>query len=93
MYRLDYYNDGNIVFKYDLVGKIAIIHCEVKEWKLSVFKKAIREFANFRNEMDAIGVEQIITYTRNPKLVKAFGGRFKGSINMDGLDYEVYECL
>ena len=93
MYRVDYYDDGNIVFKYDLVDKIAIIHCEVKQWKLSVFKTAIREFAKFIEEMQAVGVTRIITYTRQPKLVKAFGGRKMGDINMDGLDYEVYECL
>jgi hypothetical protein len=92
MYRVEYYNDGNINFQYDLVDKLAIIHCEVKSWKPSTLRKGYVEFAKFLDEMKAIGVTRIVTYTRQPRLVKVFGGVKMGDIEMDGLDYEVYEC-
>jgi hypothetical protein len=92
--RSTFYEDED--FKLDIdelilpdLGKCLYVHCDVYTWKLSVLKKLYRVASDVDNYKDALGYDNIITISPNPKFAKLLGGYSIMEMKIDGINYEM----
>jgi hypothetical protein len=81
-----------LLFKleYEDLGDMALIHCEVDEWNISVARKLDEAVGNFFNQLWEEGYLSAVTFSPNPKFCEYMGGERIGEGEMNGNYYGIY---
>lgn len=85
------YQDENILFSFNVYDGKLLIHCEMKDFKLSVLRRSWKIFGAFMNECVDKGIKEFYTVTPNPKFAEIFGGIFSHKMIYENKEYEVYK--
>jgi hypothetical protein len=91
--RKVFYRDENILFEYEILDRIILIHNTMYKFSASIYKQALRIFALFLNQCQHIDDITILAITSNTKYADMFGGKQIGHINYLGKNYEVFEWV
>lgn len=88
MTKYTVHEDVNCLFQVELVDDWLLMHVEVKQWSVKIFKEMINIFADFENKMYKLGYSKLATVTPNPKFAKMFGGSTVKQFTVQGQQVE-----
>ena len=87
--RVVFYSDEDGNLEYEMYNGACILHSNIVNWNLSVFKKCLRVMNTLLHTMKMLGVEQVMAITPNPEFSKLFGGRSLSTLEYHNKVYEV----
>lgn len=89
--RYTLYQDDSCKLEAEVVSRVAYLHCEVTNWKLSTARKLYSALKTFLDSCEERDIVQVYTITPNPRFAEMYGGRFCGYVTYQGKEYEVFK--
>ena len=89
--KIDLYQDESCKLSVEVVSRVAYLHCEVTNWKLSTVRKLYSALKTFLVSCEERDIVQVYTITPNPKFAELGGGRFCGYVTYQDKQYEVFK--
>lgn len=83
------YKDEDFTVEWEEMEDCLFLHCEVKYWKLSAFRRMYKVFAELQDVARQKGFSSLATITPNPRFAKLFGGETVSTLTKEGIEYEV----
>lgn len=89
--KLVLYEDMNCHLSVEVVSRVAYLHCEVFNWKVSTARRLYSALNTFLLSCEERDIVQVYTITPNPRFAEMYGGRHCGYVKYQEKDYEVFK--
>lgn len=88
--KYTYYADEDFTFDVEVMGNVANLHCEVRNFKLSTLKNMYRELGSFLASAKEAGLIKVFAAPKHPRFAELLGGRFSSTLSYNNQLYKVY---
>ena len=84
-----FYEDEDFNIETNIYESFLVLHCTVTNWKPSVLRMGLLQFARLEQWAIDQGFERMITITPNPKFVEILGGQTVEEFEYENKQYKV----